>query len=437
MVTSDLPNIILIISDALRPQDLSLYGYDKETDKNIKKIASDSLVFENNFSASNASDPSVNSIFIGKYPVNNGIIHQHPNMSEEEFEKLKKNTFWLPLYLQSRGYFTISATPLHMWFKKGFNYYMDRDPKEMTKKFLNYPIINKFLLKLPSGIYSFGKKIIKTRASPNFYSCKEVMDLAISKIEESKKPFFLFMHFVDTHSPYSGATFKSISGERTIKKISAGMNSLQREYLKKRFHDMSVKNIEEVIEKRDNAIRQVDEQIGRLHKLLKEKNLWENTVFIITSDHGDNFGENNSFFCRGGLHDSSVHTPLIIHGPKIKSGVINNITQSIDLAPTILEILRDKQKKLDGISLLKIVNGTKKREYAFLSDGFCKNRRAIRTEDRKLILSEEGGNRCYVCGAFHGSGSEEYDLKNDPEEKNNIYSGKRKLEEELNSYKED
>ena len=78
------PNIVIIISDALRPKDLSLYGYSVENDRNIKKIASDSVVFENNFSASNASDPSLTSIFSGQYPTTNGFIHQHPFMKEEE-----------------------------------------------------------------------------------------------------------------------------------------------------------------------------------------------------------------------------------------------------------------------------------------------------------------------------------------------------------------
>jgi len=426
MAISKESNIIIIISDALRPRDLSLYGYDIETDNNIKKIASESLVFCKNFSASNASDPSVNAIFTGKYPINNGIIHQHPNTKEEEIEKLKKNTFWLPLYLQKRGYSTISATPLHMWFKKGFDFYKDRDPQEGTKKFLNIPSVNKFLLKLPSWAYTLGKKIVKSRASPYFYSCKEVMNLAISKIEESKKPFFLFMHMVDTHCPYPGSEHKSMQGEKKINKIIENMNNSQTEYVKKRFHDMDVNCLEEVIERRNNAIHQVDEQIGKLYNFLKDKDLWENTIFIIMSDHGDNFGEHNTYFCRGGLYDSSVHVPLIMHFPMVKSGFINEITQSIDIAPTILDFLNFNKEKLDGKSLLPVTNGKKGRKYAIISDGFCEKRTAVRTQSDKLILSD--GSKCYICGAFHGPEKEFYDLKKDSEEKNNIYSEDNSLE---------
>ncbi len=428
MAISKKPNIVILISDALRPRDLSLYGYNKETDNNIKKIASESLVFCKNFATSNASDPSVNSIFTGKYPINNGIIHQHPNMKNEEIKKLKKNKFWLPLYFQKKGYFTISATPLHMWFKKGFDYYMDRDPKSRTKRFLNMQFVNKILLKLPSCVYNLGKKIVKARASPHFYSCNKVVDLAISKIEESKKPFFLFMHLVDTHCPYPGSKHKLMHREeKTIDNITSNMDNFQKEYIKKRFYDMSVNCLEEVIERRDNAIRQVDEQIGRLYNFLKDKNLWENTIFIIMSDHGDNFGEHNIYFCRGGLYDSSVHVPLIFHLPKIKPAIIKEITQSIDIVPTILDFSGFRKEKLDGKSLLGIAKGKKGfRRYVVISDGFCEKRIAIRTQSQKIIVSDN--SKCYICGAIHGAEKEFYDLEKDSDEKNNIYTEHNKLE---------
>ncbi|OGJ13346.1 hypothetical protein A3K82_00415 [Candidatus Pacearchaeota archaeon RBG_19FT_COMBO_34_9] len=433
MAISKKPNIIILISDALRPRDLSLYGYNKETDNNIKKIASESVVFCKNFAASNASDPSINSIFTGKYPANNGIIHQHPNMKDEEIEKLKKNKFWLPLYLQKKGYFTISATPLHMWFKKGFDYYMDRDPKTKTKKFLNIQFVNKILLKLPSWVYSLGKKVIKARASPYFYSCKEVVDLAVSKIEESKKPFFLFMHLVDTHCPYPGSNHNLMHGEKTIDKITSGMNNFQKEYVKKRFRDMSVNCLEEVIERRDNAIREVDRQIGRLYSFLKDKNLWKDTIFIIMSDHGDNFGEHDAYFCRGGLYDSSVHVPLIIHLPGVKSGIIKEITQSIDIAPTILDFSGFKKEQLDGKSLLGLVKGKKGfRKYAIISDGFCEKRIAVRTQSQKIIFSDK--SRCYICGATHGAEKELYNLEKDSDEKNNIYKENNNLEKRYKKF---
>ena len=94
----DKPNIVIIISDALRPKDISLYGRNIETDYFIKKIASESVTCNLNFTASNGSDSSVTSLFSGQYPTTTGFIHQHPFMRKEEIEKIKKNKFWLPTF---------------------------------------------------------------------------------------------------------------------------------------------------------------------------------------------------------------------------------------------------------------------------------------------------------------------------------------------------
>ena len=415
------PNIVMIVIDGLRPKDLSLYGYPKETDKNIKKIASESVVFNQNFSASNASDVSMTSIFSGQYPKTSGFIHQMPRTEKEEIEKLKKNKFWLPLYLQKKSYSTISATPQYMWFKKGFDYSKEK-VAEGKGKLLNIPIIKKILLRLPNWMYRLGKRLVKIRASPLFYSSKQIIDLSISKIKETKKPFFLFMHLVDTHCPYAGVRSRKIKGKNTIDGILKNINySSQKEYIKKRFFDSSTNSLEQIKGKLDDSIISVDKEVGRLSDFLKRKNLWKNTIFIILSDHGDTFGENKNYFCRGGLYDSTVHVPLIMHLPGIKPKKINELTSSIDIAPTIVDALKDTKIRIDGKSLIPLMKKQENfRKEIILSDGFCKSRTGIRTKTKKRIISEDG--KCYLCGAQHGEIREEYDLKKDPEEIHNIYS---------------
>jgi len=412
------PNVILIICDALRPKDMSLYGYKIETDKNIKKIGSESIVFEKNFTVSNASDPSLTSIFSGNYTETHGFKHQNPFMREEEINKLRKNKFWLPLYLKKEGYRTISATPLYLWFKKGFDYYKKRETKG-TKKLLNNPIIKRFLLALPNWAYRLGKRMFKARASPHFYPAKEIVDLAISKINEDSKEFFLFMHLVDTHYPYPSAEKTNTEGKTTVNKIlSQVSSSVQREYIKKRFYDIQADSLEEIKIRRDQSIGVVDKELGRLYSFLKNKKLLDNTIFIILSDHGDNFGEHNTYLCRGGLYDASVHVPLIMHIPGILPKRISELTQTIDIAPTILELIGDKKTKMDGKSLLKLIKtGKPVRKKVLFNDGYSENGTAERTKLKKIIYSD--GSKCYLCGAVHSKQNEEYDLIKDPEELNN------------------
>ncbi|MGA3020611.1 MAG: sulfatase-like hydrolase/transferase, partial [Candidatus Micrarchaeales archaeon] len=72
------PNIVIIVIDAFRPDHLSMFGYAKETDKNLKRIAKESFVFKNQFSVSNTTTPALTSIFSGLLPSTHGNIHQLP-----------------------------------------------------------------------------------------------------------------------------------------------------------------------------------------------------------------------------------------------------------------------------------------------------------------------------------------------------------------------
>lgn len=426
------PNIVIVISDALRPKDMGLYGRPIENTPCISEIAAESALFSLNFSAANGSDPSITSLFSGQNPTTSGFIHQHPFMRNEEIDKLKKNSFWLPLYLQKKGYSTISATPLHMWFKKGFDTFTEKDQLKGKGRFLDIPIVKRMLLALPNWAYRLGKKSVKIRASPEFYSCNSVINFAIQKIEEisaTEKPFFIFMHLVDTHYPYPISKIRKIPGEKTAKTIIADIHETkQKEYIKKRFFDLDAENMEQIEKKRDESIVAVDSEIGRLHKFLKNKKLWDDTIFIFLSDHGDNFGEHNVYFCRGGLYDPSVRVPLIVHAPGILPTTTEELTQNIDVAPTILDLLDEPKINVDGKSLLPIMaNGEKVHDSILLSDSFCNNRIAIRTKEKKIVVGD--GGPCYLCGAVHHyAKKEEYNIENDPDELKNVYSVVSELE---------
>lgn len=416
MATSKRPNVIIVISDALRPKDLSLYGRSAVYDPFISGLSSECSVFMNNFSASNGSDPSVTSLFTGKSPLSHGLIHQHPFMREEEIALLKKNPFWLPLYLQQQGYDTFSATPLHLWFKKGFNRYTDKDSLK-SGKLLDTPFMKRILLALPHWAYRLGKQMVKFRASPEFYPCTKVMDYSLSELERIEKPFFLFMHLVDSHYPYPIAPLKKIKGPTTVDSILKNIETVkQKEYIKKRFFDVGAHTMEQIELKRDESIAAVDAQMKRLFSFLKDKGLWENTLLFFLSDHGDTFGEHETYFCRGGMYDSSMHVPLIVHLPGVRPRVTEQITQTTDISATILDILGEKQYTLEGSSLVPLIkHNTKIHDAVYFADAFCDARYAVRTKTRKFVMSDS--EPCYLCGARHHKDEKEmYDLSADPDE---------------------
>ena len=425
-------NIVIIIVDALRTKNMSLFGYKRETDTNMKKLSQESILFKNHFSVSNSTFPSLTSLFTGKYPANHGIVHQFPYMEKEELEKLKKNKFWFPGYLRKKGYYNIGIDWIGWWFKKDFDYYGEKAPSKYDRIKTNR-IVRLVLLNLPSSIYKFGKKIAGKENQSLFSPAHKTAELAISKIKEAKKPFFLFVHFEDTHFPFPTTKIKTkIKNKEDYQKILENIKEKsQREYVKKRLADISIYSIPEIIKKYDTAIKYVDEQIGRIIDFLKKDGLWKDTIFIVLADHGESLGEHRIYFSHAGIYDETVHVPLIMKLPGFGKKEINGIVQNIDIVPTLVEYFRDKEdkKEFDGKSMLGMIKyGKEIRDKAYSTDGLAEDVSSVRTKDRKLIIAKKG--KCKLCGAIH-HGLEEYNLKDDDGENKNIYSGESKLKKFL------
>lgn len=421
-------NIIIIIVDAFRPKNTSMFGYYKETDTNMKKIAKESILFKEHFSSSNSTAPSLTSLFTGKFPNHTGIIHQLPYTKDSEMRKFEESTFWLPSFLREKGYETIAVDWIGLWFRKGFDIYEEKQEKgEQGSKFMNIPIIKKILLSLPSWMYKLGKKIIKKRATPGFPPASETMNFGISKLENTRKPFFLFMHFWDTHFPFPTTEYKA-KGEKDIDKIIDQIKDPQfKDYAKKRVVDINLNSTEDMINKYDLAIKNIDNEIGKLYNFLKEKDFWKDTIFIVLGDHGDRLVEPGNWFSHAGLHDNQVHVPLIMHLPGIKSKELKGFVQNVDILPTILDYLGLKiEEKIDGKSMLSFIKSGKEiRDRVFSWDGLSEDVKSVRTKDRKLIIARDG--KCNLCKSEHTEKAEEYDLIKDSEEKKNVYSGKSEL----------
>jgi len=414
-------NVVIIIIDALRPRNLSLFGYAKETDKHLKEIAAEGVLFREHFSVSNSTFPSVTSLFTGLYPSSHGIIHQAPYIKPEEYERVGKIKFWLPEFLQNRGYETIAIDWIGLWFKRGFKHYGDEEKLKYKNPRLKV-FLRKILFKLPPIIYKIGKKIKKPKL---FASSAESVDLAISRIKEAKKPFFLFMHVEDTHFPFPNIKNPELSGKKDINDILLKIKTeSQREYVKKRIIDGSLNSLEDIKNKYDLAIKTTDAEIGRLVNFLKNEGLWNETIFVVLSDHGDSIDEHGIYFSHSGLFDETIHVPLIMKFPKIGKKEIYGLVQNIDIAPTILDYLRMKEKeKIDGKSLMGMIRGNDKGRNKILAfDGLAGDIKCERTKTKKKIVAENP--KCNLCKAEHHGRIEEYDLKKDPGETKNIYEGK-------------
>ncbi|HJX50047.1 MAG TPA: sulfatase, partial [Candidatus Nanoarchaeia archaeon] len=394
---------IILLIDALRTKNLSLFGYEEENDRNLKKIASKSILFKQHFSTTNATAPAITSILTGLYPPSHGIIHQLPYTKKEEIDKVDHVNFWLPSYLKEKGYETMCIDWVGFWMKKGFDFYGENEDGSET--------LNRL-----------------------FISARETIDLAINKIKKSNKPFFLLTHFWDTHFPFPNVDYKSNSNEEDRKEtLESIKNKSQKDYLKKRIERTNLYTINDMINKYNLSIREIDKEIGRLFEFLLQTKLLDETIIFILGDHGDNLTDHETYFSPSGLFDDSIHVPMILHIPGIEKKQIKELTQHVDIMPTILELIGQKEEISEGKSMLSLIKKEESiREVILAFDGLCNNIKCARTKNKKLIMATD--NFCNLCKSSHHKGIEEYDLEKDPDEEYNVFSGKSELSKFLEAY---
>lgn len=182
---------------------------------------------------------------------------------------------------------------------------------------------------------------------------------------DRRSPFFLFVHYWDTHTPYNAPKrFEkrffdedddSVRIEDVLRRIK---NPEWREYLRK--VTKGAKTASEIIARYDGAIAYVDEEIGVLMDFLEKQGVLDESVVILTSDHGESLTEHDIFFDHHGLYDVTIRVPLIIWCPSMFSSHVrvSSLVQHVDLVPTVLDILNiGGRYGFDGESLLPLIGG--------------------------------------------------------------------------------
>lgn len=388
--------IILITIDTLRADRLGCYGYHPNISPNIDGLAKDGILFENMIAENNVTQSSFVTMLTGKNPHQHGIVNMKPT-------KIPQRFLSLPLILQRKGYKTAAVDcnyritgQSNPWFKRGFDTYLD--PSENRPTHLNL-------------------------------SAKEINQKAIPWLKKNAQEpnFFLFLHYWDPHYPYQPeASFAKWSKEQSPIIAQANeptLKSCLREplwsFISK--YNQDNKSISQIQKNYDGTVKQADHYVGELIEEVKHLGIYEDTMIILTSDHGESLGEHKIYFDHHGLYDATLRVPLIITYPKRLPGNkrISDLVQHADILPTITQLAKVPVPKgmgrIDGTSVLSLIQPKKRKSRPFVvsceANWQCK--RSIRNHHWKLIQSIERdiyGNPKY----------ELYNLKQDPQEQRNV-----------------
>jgi len=190
------------------------------------------------------------------------------------------------------------------------------------------------------------------------------------------------------------------------------------------------KTVSQQIAEYDGAIRYVDGEIGRLMEGLKKHGIADQTLVIITSDHGESLTEHGIYFDHHGLYEVSIHVPLIMRYPEVLSAgkAVEGFVQHIDLVPTILDLvgINRHAEDFDGESLMPLIHeGKELRSAVYIEEAYAQRKRAIRTKKYEYIKApSEESAVCRLCNRIHGGVEELYDLESDPEQNHNLAQDK-------------
>jgi arylsulfatase A-like enzyme len=325
------PNIILIILDTVRAASLSLYGYPRETTPELERWARRGVVFDNAISAAPWTLPSHATMFTGQLP---------PDHSADWRTPLDDRWPTLAEALHARGYRTagfVSNLIYATWehgLARGFSHYED------------YPISFGMVLRhtLPGRKLTDARRLREIIGSDQIIGRKSAARLGGDFLrwmdEDSTRPFFAFLNYYDAHDPYLPPPdyFRKFAGHFRERETSP----LRRAGPFVRRNRLSAEELRLEVAAYDGAIAYLDDELGKLFSELERRGKLEHTLVIVTSDHGEEFGEHDVFFHGHTLYRQALHVPLMMLGvPSLPAGRRVSGTVSLrDLPATVLHLLR-------------------------------------------------------------------------------------------------
>jgi arylsulfatase A-like enzyme len=326
------PNVLIVTMDTTRADHLGCYGYDKPTSPFIDSLAQKGTSFPNAYTNATWTLPAHLSLFTGQMPTVHGVGYSNYFASPG----LKT----LAEILRGQGYVTAGFTGgpfLDSVFNvnQGFHYYDEKlDSGSKLKRLSVFRFLSRF------GIHLWDTDGQRDAEETN-RSLFPFLDWA-----SKNQPFFVFVNYFDPHEPYNPPEkYRKLLNIQTDFKGNIRFYPLDKKTGVARHKDgtpLTEQEFEALRSLYDGEIRAMDDQVAGLWKKLASLRLTENTLIVLTADHGETIGEHQFLDHGHNLYQEQVRIPLILTGiKKWNSGQrIERPAQIIDLLPTILAELR-------------------------------------------------------------------------------------------------
>lgn len=401
--------------DTLRPDHLGCYGYHRETSPQIDVIAKEGTRFTNYYCSDAPCLPSRTALMSGQFGIHTGVVGHGGTAGDMRLEGASRdftsrlNTESLPGFLRQQGMHTVSISPFaerhSSWtFYAGFN-----------------------------EMYNTGKC--------GHESAEDVTPVALDWIKRNAKKdnWFLHINYWDPHTPYRapeefGNPFEKepipewLTEEvlqehlKHVGPHSANEINMYDDHVPDQYQNRmpgAVKNMKDLhrfIDGYDCGIRYMDEHISRLVQALKDEDVYEDLVIVITADHGENLGELGLYAEHGTADNVTCRIPMIIRWPgKNENHVDQGLHYNLDLLPTLAELFDTEPcGKWDGESFAKVLEGEDLgRSELVISQCAHVCQRSVRFDDWIYMRTYHDGYHLFPKEML-------YNVNIDPHEQNNV-----------------
>ncbi|WP_276278581.1 sulfatase [Haloarcula regularis] len=342
------PNILLVVMDSVSADRLSCYGYHRSTTPEIDAFAENSTVYENAIANSSWTVPTHGTLFTGRCPSEHGAHACHKRFSVPD-------SYALAGRLSDNGYRTVGLST-NPWISTDFDYdtgfddfqdvrvplpFDTKRPRELYQRIddEDYEGLRKYV---EAGKWAFeGNPIKRTlntiydrRQQDNYANADVLNDRVATWLEQNgDRPFFMFLNYMDAHEPYNPP-------EEYLSKFRKGDCSADIAWHLRSLNEKYSSNETECINDRyDACLNYLDERIGDLIELLKKRGMADDTVVILTADHGKCLGEHDYMGVGTFLYDELVQIPLIISHPgESEPKTVSEYVCQIDIHNMILRL---------------------------------------------------------------------------------------------------
>ena len=308
-----LPNIILISLDTLRADHLSLYGYSRKTSPQLDEFAKSATVFSRAQTTAPWTLSAHASLFTGLYPPEHGAQMVRPGEGVDPDAKLplSANATTLAEVLAKRGYDTAAVCGNLMYLVPRYG---------LDQGFRHFETLK-----------GMGK-LEPARGEEINLRARDWL------VERNKRgddaPFFLFLNYMDTHTPYNTAARPGfLEGTPAY---SAEARAIREEEVNSAKKKVPPENLAETIDQYDLAIANLDESLGRFFATLRELDLFEDSMIVILSDHGEYLGEHRLLGHAKDVYQGAMHIPLIVKAPRQDTAVRQDGLISIVHIPNLI-----------------------------------------------------------------------------------------------------